>query len=174
MHCGGVCLLSDVPGICAIVSSLCAASNRISDGMTGVCMMSVGATGMCVMSAGVTSMCVVSSVLPGVACDIGGDSWNYRMTSKVYTWYSCSSKNPVSPSRFPQKHWSERLELYNLLYTVDLVNLIVTICKVKGILKKKNFKKYYTDFSSGSRLSGNTVKTRCSVEHGTRALTALG
>ena len=32
VHCVGVCLLTDVPGICAIVSSVCAASNRISDG----------------------------------------------------------------------------------------------------------------------------------------------
>ena len=50
--------------------------------VSSVCMMSVGATGVFVMSAGVTGVCVVSSVLPGVACDIGGDSWNYRMTSR--------------------------------------------------------------------------------------------
>ena len=81
-----------------------------SDGVCVKCVhMSAGATGVCVMSAGVTGVCVVSNALPGVACDIGGDSWNYRMTSKVYTLYSCSSKNPASPSRIPQKRWSERL-----------------------------------------------------------------
>ena len=96
----GVCLLTDVPGICAKVSSVCAVSNRISDGMTGVCMtsdgvcvvsagvsvssvciMSAGATDVCVMSAGVTGVCVMPTALPGVACDGGGDSWNSRMTS---------------------------------------------------------------------------------------------
>ena len=77
----GVCLLSDVPGICAIVSSVCAVSNRISDGMTGVCMTSDGGvSSVCMMSAGVTGVCVMSSALPGVACDIGGDSWNSRTT----------------------------------------------------------------------------------------------
>ena len=35
-----MCLLTDVPGICAKVSSVCAVSNRISDGMTSVCMTS--------------------------------------------------------------------------------------------------------------------------------------
>ena len=97
---GGVCLLTDVPEICAIVSSVCAVSNRISDGMTSVCitsdgmcmvsasvcvssvcMMSAGATGMCVMSAGVMGVCGMSSAFPGVACDGGGDSWNSRVTS---------------------------------------------------------------------------------------------
>ena len=42
VHCMELCLLSDVPGICAIVSSVCAVSNRISDDMTGVCMTSDG------------------------------------------------------------------------------------------------------------------------------------
>ena len=57
-----MCLLTDVPGICAKVSSVCGAvSNRISDGMTGVCVVSAGAlsvSSVCIMSAGTTGVCV--------------------------------------------------------------------------------------------------------------------
>ena len=49
-----MCLLSDVPGICAKVSSVCAVSNRKSDGMIGVSMTS---DGVYVVSAGVCVWC---------------------------------------------------------------------------------------------------------------------
>ena len=144
-----MCLLTDVPGICAKVSTLYAVSNRISDGMTSVCMTSDGVCVVCgvcrsvcvkcvhnvcwchrcVMSAGVTGVCVMPSALTGVQLHVmvDGTLGTPERHPQHHTWYSSSNKNPASPSRFPLNVGVKDLELYNLLYTIDLVNLIVTI-----------------------------------------------
>ena len=76
---GGVCVLSDVAVMCAILSGViagvCMVSNGMSDGMAGVsvmsdgvvCVMCRGGSRVCVMSPAVMSgVCVPSSAVTGV------------------------------------------------------------------------------------------------------------
>ena len=88
--------------------------------MSSVCIVSAGATGVCVMSTGVTGVC-------GGLLELQNDIHSFILRTQA----------PVKIQRLLQNFLRnvgvKDLELYNLLYTVDLVNLIVTICKVKQI-----------------------------------------
>ena len=79
---------------------------------------------VCVVSAGVTGMCVMSSALPG------------QLQNDIHS-FILGTRAPVKIQRLLQEFLRnvgvKDLELCNLFCTVDLVNLIVTICKVKGI-----------------------------------------
>ena len=94
----GMCVTSDCVGV--------------SDEVTGVYVTPNGVTGMCVMCDGVTGVWE-SGALPGVACDVGGDSRNSRTTSTPHT---CSSSSVELHHVFCETlEWSD-LELYNFLY----------------------------------------------------------
>ena len=62
---GGVCVLSDVAVMCAILSGViagvCMVSNGMSDGMTGVCVMSDGV--VCVTCRGASRVCVMPAAM---------------------------------------------------------------------------------------------------------------
>ena len=73
--------------------------------MTSACVCVVS-TDVCVMSAGVTGCLVHYLVLHLM---VEGTLGTLERHPQLYTWYSSSIKNPASPSRFPQKCWSERL-----------------------------------------------------------------
>ena len=81
---------------------------------------------VCVVSAGVMGVCLMSSALTG---ELQNDIHSFILGTRA----------PIKIQRLLQDFLRnvgvKDLELLNLFCTVDLVNLIVTICKVKGIMK---------------------------------------